>query len=154
MKIKFGSRWISKTGSIARVIEATEAHVIIRFEGSFDDICNYKPIDFLEVFRVYDGYLRDSMPIEINSLWWSRNNDDGTLVLAIVVGYLDGLVLLHDSRGEAFATPCIEFEGFSGDIDDHFWNRGTPFDTPRAEMVARMKAIQAELDELKQMLGK
>lgn len=160
MKIEFGSRWISKSKCIARVVEATEDHVIIRWEGSFDDICNYELEDFLEAFRPYDGYLRDSMPVEINSLWWYRC-EEGDIKRGIVGGYMDGLVLLHDDEGEVHddegevhANPVTEFEGFSGEIDEPCWIRGTPFDTPRAEMVARIKAIQAELDELKQMLDK
>jgi hypothetical protein len=147
MKIEFGSRWISKSKCIARVVEATEAHVIIRWEGSFDALSNYEPKDFLDLFRAYDGYLRDSIPVEINSLWHNG------VLRAIVVGYLDGQVLLHDDEGEVHANPVTEFEGFRDD-DQYCWSRGNPFDTTQAEIVARIKAIQAELDELKQMLDK
>jgi hypothetical protein len=153
MKIEFGSRWISKGQCIARVVEAGDERVITRWEGSFDDLCNYAREEFLNVFRPYDGYLKESLPVEMNSLWWCRC-EEGDIKRGIVVGYLDGLVLLHDDEGDVHANPVTEFEGFSGEIDEPCWIRGNPFDTPRAEMVARMKAIQAELDELKQMLDK
>jgi hypothetical protein len=151
--IEFGSRWISKGGCIARVVEATNEYVISRWEGEFDGINHHKSKkEFLEAFRPYNSNLNE-VPIEMGSMWWYRS-EEGDLKRAVVVGYLDGRVLLHDDEGGVHANPVTEFEGFSGEIDEPCWIRGNPFDTPRAEMVARMKAIQAELDELKQLLGK
>jgi hypothetical protein len=153
MKIEFGSRWISKGKCIARVVEATDESVITRWEGAWDDLCDYHREEFLDVFRPYDGYLKESLPVEMNSLWWYRS-EEGDIKRAIVVGYLDGLVLLHDDEGDVSANPVTEFEGFRDD-DQYCWSRGNPIETnPRAEMEAKMAAIQAELDELKRLLGR
>jgi len=153
MKIEFGSRWISKGQCKARVIESDEKDVVIRWEGSFDDCMTYTRKDFLDKFREYTEPVSDAPPIQIGSMWWHSSEEGGGLIRGVVVGILDGMALVHTSNGEEVsASPAYDFEGYA---DEFFWHIGSPNDiSPRAEMEAKMAAIQAELDELKRLLGR
>jgi hypothetical protein len=151
MKIEFGSRWISKGQCKARIENVGEQGVTIRWEGSFDDCLTYTRADFLEKFR--EILAEEAVPtIKMGTLWWLRGEDD-ELIRGVVVGVLDGRVLLQvDNGDDLHINPINEFEGYG---DDYIWNAGTPCDeSPRAEMEAKMAAIQAGLDELKRLLGK
>ena len=147
MKIEFGSRWISKGGCKARVVNVDEKDVVIRWEGSFDDCLTYTRADFLEKFR--EILAEEAVPtIKMGTLWWL---DDEVMICGVVVGLLDGMVLLQVNNGDDLhCIPITQFEGYG---DDYSWNAGTPCDeSPRAEMEAKMAAIQAGLDELKRLL--
>ena len=150
MKIEFGSRWISKGGCKARVENVGEQGITIRWEGSFDDCLTYTRKDFLESFR--EILAEEVVPtIKMGTLWWFRGEDD-ELIRGVVVGVLDGRVLLQvDNGDELHCNPVSEFEGYG---DDYIWNAGKPCaaESPRAEMEAKMAAIQAELDTLKRLL--
>jgi len=152
MKIEFGSRWISKGGCNARVIESDERTVVIRWEGSFDDCMDYSREMFIDKFREYTEPVSDASPIQIGSMWWHRE-ENGGLIRGVVVGILDGMALVHTSDGGDVSTsPAYDFEGYD---DEFFWHIGSPNDiSPRDEMEAKMAAIQAELDELKRLLGR
>lgn len=151
MNIRFGSRLISRGQCKARVVNADEKTVVIRWEGSFDDCATYTREDFLNVFR--ELMAEETVPsIAMGTLWWLRGEDD-ELIRGVVVGVLDGMVLLQvDNGDELHCNPISEFEGYG---DEFIWHSGTPPDeSPRAEMEAKMAAIQAELDALKLLLGK
>jgi len=148
--IKFGSRWTSGAGCKARVIESDEQDVVIRWEGSFDDCVSYNMRDFLETFRENTEFISEPVWIQVGSSWWSKRK--GSTVLGVVVGSLDGLVLVQVNDGEPLSVdPVCDFEGYG---DDFVWHLGAPSrkDSPRDEMEAKMAAIQAELDELKRLL--
>ena len=151
MKIEFGSRWISNGGCNAQVIEADEKTVGYRWEGTFDECHACTRQNFLEKFREYTEPVSDASPIQIGSMWWHRE-ENGGLIRGVVVGIMDGMALVHTSDGEEVsASPAYDFEGYA---DEFFWHIGSPNDiSPRAEMEAKMAAIQAELDELKRLLG-
>lgn len=149
MNIRFGSRWISKWQCKARVENVGEQGVTIRWEGSFDDCLTYTRKDFLETFR--ELMAEEAVPsIKMGTLWWIRGEDD-ELIRGVVVGVLDGMVLLQvDNGDDLHCDPIGDFEGYG-----HYfcWHSGTPCDkSPREEMEAKMAAIQAELDALKQVL--
>lgn len=151
MKIEFGSRWISNGGCKARVIESDEKTIVIRWEGSFDDCMDYSREMFIEKFREYTEPVSDAPPIQIGSMWW-HSSEVGEVIRGVVVGILDGMALVHSSDGEEVsASPEYDFEGYA---DEFFWHIGKPCadESPRAEMEAKMTAIQAELDELKRLL--
>jgi hypothetical protein len=72
----------------------------------------------------------------------------------VVVGSLDGLILVQVNDGEPLSVdPVSDFEGYG---DNFVWHLGAPSrkDSPRDEMEAKVAAIQADLDELKRLLGR
>jgi hypothetical protein len=147
--IEFGSRWISGVGCKCRVIEVSDRDVRIRWEGSFDDVLNYNRADFLDTFREFPEEGPDLRSLRFGSRWWSERAE-GT-VRGMVVGSLDGLVAVQVNDGGMSFDPVTDFEGYG---DDFVWSLGAPpmEKDPRAEMEAKMAAIQADLDELKRLL--
>ena len=147
--IEFGSRWISNGDCKCRVIEVSDRDVRIRWEGSFDDVLNCNRADFLETFRECPENGSDLPLLPLRSRWW---NDRGEkIVRGMVVGSLDGLVLVQVDDGDVSVDPVSDFEGYG---DNFVWSLGAPpmEKDPRAEMEAKMAAIQADLDELKRLL--
>ena len=147
--IEFGSRWISGVGCKCRVILVNDRGVTIRWEGSFDDCLNYNRADFLETFRECPENGSDLPLLPLRSKWWSDRGEK--IVRGVVVGSLDGMVAVQVDDGGMSFDPVSDFEGYG---DDFVWSLGAPpmEKDPRAEMEAKMAAIQAELDELKRLL--
>ena len=147
--IEFGSRWISGVGCKCRVILVNDRGVTIRWEGSFDDCLNYNRADFLETFRECPENGSDLPLLPLRSKWWSDRGEK--IVRGVVVGSLDGMVAVQVDDGGMSFDPVSDFEGYG---DDFVWSLGAPpmEKNPRAEMEAKMAAIQAELDELKRLL--
>lgn len=148
--IEFGSRWISGVGCKCRVIEVNDRDVRIRWEGSFDDVLSYNRQDFLDTFREYPEDCADLRSLRVGTRWWSGRAEG--VVRGMVVGSMDGFVVVQVDDGELSFELVSDFEGYG---DDFVWSLGAPprEKDPRAEMEAKMAAIQAELDELKRLLG-
>ena len=147
--IEFGSRWISPVGCKCRVIEVNDRGVTIRWEGSLYDLLNYSRADFLETFRECPEDVSDLRSLRFGSKWWSDRGEK--IVRGMVVGSLDGLVLVQVDDGDVSVDPVTDFEGYG---DNFVWSLGAPpkGKIPRHEMEEKMDAIQADLDELKRLL--
>lgn len=147
--IEFGSRWISGAGCKCRVIEVNDRDVRIRWEGSFDDVLSYNRQDFLDTFREWTEVTVDHPPVRIGARYWSRRAEG--VVCGVVVGSLDGFVVVQLDNGELSFELVADFEGYG---DDFVWSLGAPprEKDSRAEMEAKLYAIQVELDELKRLL--